>query len=254
MTDRSNNTAAQVLVAARIEGRKIDRLPEGQRPSTDNEALAIQRSIVDLLQTTIAGWKCSPPRGENLFVAPLPASTIQNSSPCPIKPERGVARIEPEIAFVLGRDLPPRSTPYSETEVREAIGETHMVLELIGTRYADHTKLPFVEFLADSINNQGLFVGPRIPNPFELSLDAFKITIDAPSGAIISYDGRHPNGHPVQPLLWLANFFSGRGEDALKKGMIITTGSYAGVLEMPMDTPLTIAYEGVGKMQVVFRS
>ena len=48
-----------------------------------------------------------------------------------------VGLIEPEIAFVIAHDLPPRATPYSDAEIRAAIGEARMVLELITTRYAD---------------------------------------------------------------------------------------------------------------------
>ena len=42
-------------------------------------------------------------------MAPIYAPTIFASSPCPILPIAGKARIEPEIAFFMGRDLPPRA-------------------------------------------------------------------------------------------------------------------------------------------------
>jgi len=38
---------------------------------------------------------------------------------------------------VLGRDLKRRAQPYSDSDVRSAIRETRLVLELIGCRYAD---------------------------------------------------------------------------------------------------------------------
>ena len=90
------------------------------------------------------------------------------------------AQIEPEIAFVLARDLPARSTPYDEEEVRDAVKEAHFVLEILGSRYAEFGSpaLTAVENLADSIANQGLFVGPcRAP------------AVDAPAGDVP--DHRH---------------------------------------------------------------
>ena len=91
-----NDNAAQHLVNARLERRTIERLPESCRPANDGDALLIQRRVVDLLGDRIGGWKCSLPRGENSMLAPLPASTIRTTVPCPIHPERGIARIEPE--------------------------------------------------------------------------------------------------------------------------------------------------------------
>ena len=248
---KSRSNAAEILVQARLEGLVTDRLPEACRPASDDDALAIQLRVIELLGTTIGGWKVSLPRGENLFVAPLPAAAIYSTSPCPILPFHGRARIEPEIAFVLGRDLPPRSSAYTKDDLLDAIAETRLDLELIGCRYADHSVLPFREFLADSINNQGLFVGPSVPNAHDQNLEYFKIRIDGPSGTIVDQEGRHPNGHPLKPLVWLANFLSGRGE-TLKEGMMITTGSYAGILEVPLNTPLTVVYDGIGSFSVSF--
>jgi len=56
-------------------------------------------------------------------------------------------------------------------------------------------------------------------------------------------------GHPLRPLVWLANFLRERGE-RLRAGQVITTGSYAGALEVPLATPLTITFGALGRMQV----
>ena len=228
-------------------------LPESCRPANDGDALLIQRRVVDLLGDRIGGWKCSLPRGENLMLAPLPASTIRTTVPCPIHPERGIARIEPEIAFVTGRDMLPRSTPYAEADLRDFISETHLVLELIGCRYANPGSVTHAELLADSINNQGLFVGPSVPKALEQDLATARITVEGPSGLFIDHAGRHPHGHPLRSFAWLANFFSRRG-DTLKAGLIITTGSYAGVLEVPLEVPLNIGFENVDSLSVAFKS
>jgi 2-keto-4-pentenoate hydratase len=79
-----------------------------------------------------------------------------------------------------------------------------------------------------------------------------KITINGPSGPLIQHDGRHPHGHPLRPLTWLANFFSGRGW-TLNAGWIITTGSYAGVLQAPLGVPLTIEFGNLGNLSVSFK-
>ena len=59
----------------------------------------------------IGGWKCSVPTTPRpVAMAPIYAPTIFSASPCPILPIGGLARIEPEIAFLMARDLPRRNT------------------------------------------------------------------------------------------------------------------------------------------------
>jgi 2-keto-4-pentenoate hydratase len=69
------------------------------------------------------------------------------------------ARIEPELAFILGRDLPARAESYTVAEIDAAIQETRLALELIGTRYSDPDAATFAEHLADGLFNQGLYLG-----------------------------------------------------------------------------------------------
>ena len=249
-TSEMRDAAAHFLVAARNSRRPGGRLPESCRPADLAAALAIQDRVRELLGAAIGGWKCSVPSAERaIAAAPIFISTISSDSPCPILPIGGKARIEPEIAFVLGRDLPRRATPYSDAEIRAAIRETRAVLELIGPRYADPAALTYPELLADSIANQGLFVGPVVANGLDLPLEAFRIGIDTPDGALLERDGKHPDGHPLRPLLWLANHLAARGE-GLTAGQVVTTGSYCGVVDVPLDTPLVVSFGDFAKLPI----
>jgi 2-keto-4-pentenoate hydratase len=241
--------AARHLSSARRERRSLEQLPESCSLANDDEALLVQRRILDLLGEKIGGWKASLPQPKGLFVAPLPASMIRSTSPCPTVLHNGIVKVEPEIACVIGRDLPPRPTLYTESEVRGAIAETHMVLELIGSRYPDPNGVPFPDNLADCLQNHGLFVGPVVRGAFDKNLESFAIRISSPASVIAAREGHHPNGHPLKPLVWLANFLSERGE-TLKAGQIVTTGSYLGIVEVPADTPLTVEYGDIGSLSV----
>jgi 2-keto-4-pentenoate hydratase len=250
------DAAARQLVAARTARRPGGRLPASCRPADADAGLAIQRRVVEILSLPIGGWKCSVPTPERkIAAAPIFAPTIVSVSPCPIVPIGGAARIEPEIAFVLARDLPARAAPYDETDVRAAIGEARLVLELMGPRYADPATVTFPELLADSIANQGLFVGPVLSNSVGLPLDAFAIVIDGADGTLLTRDGRHSDGDPLRPLYWLANFLAagGYGEGvSLKAGQIVTTGSYCGVVDVPLETALVVRYGDLGTLNVQF--
>lgn len=250
MNEHEVDAAAKLLVAARVSGHPGPRLPESCRPADLEGALAIQRRTVALLKQAIGGWKCSlPPAPERINAAPILAPTIFRTSPCAIAATGASARIEPEVAFVLGRDLPSRATPYPEGEVRGAIGETRLVLELLGTRYADPAAVDWLEMMADCVQNQGLFVGPVLADGPDAPLAGFPVTISGAKGLLSTHDGRHGDGHPLRPLVWLANFLSTRG-DGLRAGQVITTGSYAGAIEVPMDESLTVSFGGLGAITV----
>jgi 2-keto-4-pentenoate hydratase len=255
MTPSAIDAAAQHLVAARREARPGPRLPEACRPATMDDALRIQRRVAALLAEPIGGWKCSLPTPERLTVAPIYAATIFSASPCPVPLRSGQAVIEPEIAFVMGRDLPPRGAPYSEDEVRAAIAQTRLVLELLGSRYADPASASVPEMVADSINDYGLYIGPVLADPFARALESFPVTISGPAGTLLTRDGRHGDGHPLRPLVWLANWL-GHNETGwsagLVAGQIVTTGSYAGALEVPVAIPLRVAFGDLGTLTAEF--
>jgi len=249
----THEIVATHLAEARRSRQPMARLPEEARPKDNEDALAIQRRVMELLQEKVGGWKCSVPNGERILLAPLPVATIHRNSPCPIIPKGNVAEIEPEIAFVLSRDLAPRATPYSEIEVRDAVGEVRVVLELIGSRYREPDSISWLELLADSVKHQGMFIGPVISSAWQKQLESFHLKLEAPEGILFDREVKHPNGHPARPLYWLANFLTSRGE-TLKAGAVVTTGSYAGIIEAPMESPLTLKYGSLGSFSVRFVS
>ena len=111
--------------------------------------------------------------------------------------------------------------------------------------------MTFYETLADGINNQGLFVGPSVPNALEQRLDEMPVAIDAGSASLHAVHGRHPDGHPLEPLTWLANFLAQR-QRGLRAGQIVTTGSYCGVVDVPLNTQIAVRFGALGVLTVEF--
>lgn len=242
--------AAQFLAAARRSRRPGERIPEAARPADLESALAIQRRVLALLGEDIGGWKCSvPSEARPIAAAPIFASTIFRASPCGVVAMGATVRIEPEVAFVMGRDLPQRATPYSEAEVRAAIDSARLALEILDTRYADPAAASWPEMMADSIQNQALFVGPTFAGGLDAHLHDFKITVRTAAGTQSTHDGRHGDRHPLNPLYWLANFLAARGK-GLHAGQVVTTGSYAGAIEVPLGQPLTITFGDLGEIAI----
>jgi 2-keto-4-pentenoate hydratase len=240
--------AARHLLAARKAKTAGPCIPESYRPADTDSALAIQERVLELLGETVGGWKCGVPNPlTGPILAAIPASAILRSLPCAVPGAKG--QIEPEIAFVIAHDLPPRATPYSDAEIRAAIRESRMVLELITTRYADKASATPPEILADAYNHHGLLIGPVIPNALDHPLERLHVTIRTAAGALYDNERGHPSGHPMKAFTWLVHFLNGRGQ-GLKAGEIVTTGSYAGIVEAPLGVPIQIQLNGLASLEV----
>lgn len=264
MTDKTTQTlsntaclkAAQALLARRKNNHRGEMLAADCRPTNLDDALAIQMATVKENGNNIVGWKCLVPLNpEEMVVAPVLEDTVQQGETCLVQAtEPGKTLIEPEIAFVLGQDLPAREEAYSEQEIDTAIASCHMALELLQRRYAPNDDLTFFDKLADCLLNQGIFIGPEITKQqayqaAEINIDITTIDADGQPDSK-NYDGKHPNLSAHKPVYWLINFMRERGV-SFKKGQAIITGSYAGAIEVPINTT-EIEYKNLGKYQVTF--
>jgi len=245
--------AATELAARRNSGQPGPRLPDSCRPHELEDAWQVQLAVTRSLGQAVGGWKASPPSAGKLVVAPIYQPTISRAAVCtvafPANRELDSVKVEPELAFVLAKDLPAREQSYTEADIDAAVGSVHAALEICASRYADPTGLPFPEMMADGLVNNGLWLGPELAAP---EAAAFELRWQAGKQALQTAQAKHPNGHPRAPLYWLANFLRERGL-GLKAGQAVITGSYAGVLTVPAGQALKFDYAGLARFALEFR-
>lgn len=253
MTDTSYYAnAAKELLSRRVSGTKASALPESIRPKSIEDALCIHQEMIKQRPDSVAGWKCLLPFDDKMIIAPIFADTVQTGDVCHLMPEEGKVAIEPEIVFTLAQDLPARETDYSNEEIDAAIGDCHMALELMQKRFAKDSNATFPEALADCLVNQGLYLGPKIDKALAYEASNIKLLLTQ-NDSVQEFDGVHPNPLPQLPIYWLINFMSKRGTN-FKAGEAITTGSYAGIVEVDFDKETHIVYQGIGEYKVTFKA
>ncbi len=243
--------AAKELVSRRKNDQQLGRLDSIIRPTTIDESIAIQTEVVKQMEDSVGGWKCLLPlENGQLIVAPILANTVNRNKKCDIFSEHNVARIEPEIAFVLGKDLPANKNGYSAEVVDAAVSSCHMALELIKGRFAGDSDADYFEKLSDCLVNQGLFIGPEIEK--ELAYKANEVSINVTqNGTKTNYAGVHPNNAPHKPLHWLIDTMSKRGV-SFSKGQAVITGSFVGIVDVDLNEECEIEYEGLGDYKITF--
>lgn len=243
--------AADELIARRLNHRITARLAVDLRPQTLTDAFAIQQAVVDTLADnqvdSIGGWKCALPDADKQIASPIFTSTVFDQSPCPIKLDAGVCKIEPEIAFKFKHDLPGRPEAYTDQEITDALASAHLALELIQSRYLEPDEVSYEEHLADGLFNQGVFLGPKISLEQAFAASAINFTLQ--QSVTETRAGKHPHEFPQRPLFWLVNFLRQRGID-LKAGQVVITGSYAGVMEVQPNIEFSLQYGELGSVIV----
>ncbi|NUT85096.1 2-keto-4-pentenoate hydratase [Pseudomonas corrugata] len=244
--------AAAALVRARLEGGRLASLPGPNLPGSLAEGFAIQQHVGLLAGKTVGGWKCALPPAGKWIVAPIYSDSIVEGEHYRLAANADKARIEPELACVLAQDLPVRVEPYTAEQIAAAISGVRLALEVIDCRYTHPQTLPFEQLLADGLFNHGLVLGAPITlsNPASMPSE-LAITLSDATSELVSIKGRHPDGDPLLPIVWLANFLSTQGI-GLQAGQVIITGSYAGVLDVPVNQPLHVQFGEAGLLSVHF--
>ena len=250
--------AAGLLLAVRRGGARISALPAALAPQDLAGAYAIQRALLEQMGSDIAGWKASLFEADDGACAPLPANAVVDAPAYtqvlrPPMLDPAPYGIEAEVAFRLGRDLPPlpAGARYEREAVCAAIVSAHAVIEVIASRFVSVDAVSKLERIADQLLNSLLVVGPSFPNWQSLPLTALRLEVRVQGHPVHQGIGGHPQGDPLIPLVWLANHLSqfGRG---LRAGELVTTGSCCPVQHVGAEQSASAHFSGLGSAVVTF--
>ncbi len=240
--------AAGLLLTARRERRpipadRLERMPIASRA----EAYAIQEAVASALGP-VGAWKVGAPSPEaEPARAPILAEAI-HASPARL-PAAAFHHIgiEVEIAYRLGRDLPPREAPYDRTEVEAAIEAILPTVEIVDTRLADPEAMGPLWKLADNQLNGGLVLGEPLASwrAVDPMTQPVRLQVD---GALV-HEGRGGNsaGDPMRLLVWLANA-CGSHCGGLRRGQVVTTGTLTGLRFVAPGAEIRASLPGLGEV------
>ncbi|MFG3403824.1 2-keto-4-pentenoate hydratase [Streptomyces sp. NPDC048142] len=129
-------------------------------------------------------------------------------------------RVEGEIAFRLATDV--RGGDVGEEEIRNAVGECLLALEVIDSRYGIEG-LTLADSVADNAACARIVLGRAAPGvPEDLADELLTLSVDGAVAA--SGYGRAVLGDPVRSLLWLARRLHTFGA-GLRAGDVVLAGA-----------------------------
>lgn len=237
MTQEAATEAARIILKHWRAGTRIAALPDHLTPTSDAEGHAIQAALTSLSGAEPVGWKiaATSAAGQAHIGVPGPLPGRLLADHCHAEgatlPFGGNAMrvIEAEFAFVIGRTLSPRPTPYSQDDVMAAVDRLHLGLEIPDSRFEDFATMGGPALIADNACAHDFVLGPIAGaswRDLDLATHPVTLTVTGADNRVERHDGIGANvlGDPRIALTWLANALSRIGVP-LEGGQIVTTGT-----------------------------
>src|SRR5262249_47501618 len=154
-----------------------------------------------------------------------------------------------EFAVRIGKDLPPRSTPYSKSEVADHVSVCLAGIELVDWRIAyfgdEGPAAPLM--IADNGANSGAVIGTGTLDWPQLDLENVVAHLEVNGKRVASGRSSELLGHPFNVLSWLANRMNSLGK-SLCEGDLVLLGSVTpshAIKEPAAD--VAVVWEGMGE-------
>lgn len=244
--------ATRLLLQARSSGQPLAELPEHCRPTTFEQAYAIQDLLLRQLGP-VGGWKvgAKSPEAEPTC-APMPRGGI-SAGPTILDARRFRMRgVEIEAGVVLKHDLPPRSQAYTLEEVLQAIDYVCVAVEIVESRFQNHEHMGRLSTLADLASHGAAIYLPVGVDPKPTArwqTPHARLALD--SGAKLAATSQNPAGELTRLLVWLANHASQRNIGLLQ-GQLIITGSCLPMVFAQATDHIRAELSGIGELDVKF--
>ena len=219
-------TLAQSLAAALKSGRAAPAGSLDAHKPTLAEGYEAQAQVVHALGEKVAGWKAGFGPDRRPAAAQILGGVMHKNGAAIALPADRPILLEIEIAFRLGRDLPPRpGHTYDQAEVAQAVDAVLIGAELIAARAGmPSTGAPFPRFVADLQGNAGYVCGDEIRDFRSIDLNSLEVALYVDGERVHAAASGHPQRDPWLPLcMWANNAADKLG--GLKAGQVVTTGS-----------------------------
>ena len=237
--------AVRALLEARRTGAQV--APPFALPDRD-AVYAIQDGVA-AATGPVAGWKVgarTPTAEPN--PAPLLAGALITSPARIDGKAMHMIGVEIEISFHIAGDIAPRAVPVERAEALSVVGDAFVGMEVVDTRLADFHKADPEWLLADNQMNHALVVGDSVKDWRGLDWPSLQVRLVIDGQTVVDQRGGLGAVDPVRPLAWMIDH-AVRRRGGLRKGQVITTGSWTGLRYFPPGTQARGEFVGLGAVE-----
>lgn len=151
-------------------------------------------------------------------------------------------KVEPEIAFRLGRDLAGPSVGVGE--VLAATAAVTACLEVVDSRYEGFRFLA-PDNVADDSSAARLVLGRRAVTPGDLDLALLGVVLWVDGAIVATAAGAAAEGHPAGAVAWLVRRLAADGR-GLRAGDVVISGGLTAPFDLRPGTTMTVEIDRLG--------
>ena len=156
--------------------------------------------------------------------------------------------VECEIAVILGKDLYSESGSVSKDDVFAAVESISIAYEIIDSRPSlGEDSIP--QSIATNISGAGVVLGSPVQNWRDLDIPGSGCELKLNGQSVGSGKGSDVNGHPVEPMVWIANALLSRKRH-LRAGDLVITGSMIPPTFLQAGTSALLEMDNLGSVSL----
>jgi len=250
-------SAAELFLEARRTTTPFTDLPAALAPSSLEEAYFVQDAMYRAIEPAGAqgprAWKVGAPAPDATpLFGPMIAAWI-NPSPALFDDARHRFRgLEAEIAFLIGKDLPPRGTPYTREEIVDAIASCHPAIEELEAGLTVPAQAARFSMIADLQMHGGFIPGPAVANWRQIDFAQESVSLSVDGDVKVQRTASNTAGTDLLRLvLYLVNEGAGR-TGGLQRGSWVTTGSWTGNTFASAGSQVDVRFSTAGSVSLHF--
>ncbi len=247
---------AKALDEAMLEARELTRLTKERPGLAMDDAYAIQDLVVNYRirrGERIVGWKMGMTSKakmrqmgvtEPIYGMLTDGMQVADTGVVALK-GRIHPKIEPEVAFLIGRDL---EGPMSPAQVLQATNGVCAALEIIDSRY-ENFEFQLPDVVADNTSASGFVLGNFMRRTDRLDLGNLGIVMEVNGAAVQFGSTAAILGHPARSVAELVGMLAKRGL-ALKAGSVVLAGGATAAVPLAAGDRVKVSIHQLGTAEI----
>ncbi len=157
-------------------------------------------------------------------------------------------RAEPEIVFILGRDLSGPSA--TAADVLAATAGVAAGIEILDSRFLDY-RFTMPDVIADNTSAGRFIVGAPVP-PEGIDLRLAGVVLEHNGDVVATAAGAAALGHPAASVAWLVRSLAAEGE-GLRAGQVVLSGGLTAAVPVRPGDVVVASIDRLGTIELACR-
>jgi len=243
------------VIRYRREGVHLQHAPRWDLRS-EQEADVVRDLVAEGVGEAVAGWKLGAlddaARSRlglgKPFIGRVFRSRQQTSPAVLSRLVLPTVYLEAEVAFSVGRDMPPRLEPYRLDEMKAAISGCYPAFEIVDFTGPGREGMRGLDIVADNGGCGGMVTGSPAPHWRELDLLQESVVLEIDGAVVAQGRVQKTSDQLIAHVMDFANYLGTCGM-TLEAGQFVTTGTWSGMHPLQAGQTAVARFTQLGEVR-----